>query len=247
MATVYHLLMATSSRLILHVTQQKSSQTGFMNMTVSSVNFSGLPSHQLWIQQTFERTEKRILAAWMCSWSICSNYVKQSCQHGSESQRNVSDILWNLCQEKDRSLFWEKKKGSLSISVVFQMKCSVCAHELCGGFMHQWPLKHSFHVDTCMVKLLFKSWVFMIYPVHRALHVWRLTVVIPYIIRIHGQILRSAHLSCRLENNIKHIPHNPLFYMFGLYCISANCLYISLFFFISFCMRVLDSVFHSIF
>ncbi len=34
---VYHLLMATSSRIMHHVTKLKSSQTGFLNMTMSSL------------------------------------------------------------------------------------------------------------------------------------------------------------------------------------------------------------------
>ncbi len=37
MTTVYHLLMATSSRIMHHVTKLKSSQTGFLNMTMSSL------------------------------------------------------------------------------------------------------------------------------------------------------------------------------------------------------------------
>ena len=41
----YHLLMSTSSRIMLHVTKQKSSQSG-LNMTMSSGYFSGFPSHQ---------------------------------------------------------------------------------------------------------------------------------------------------------------------------------------------------------
>ncbi len=41
MTTVYHLLMATSSRIMLHVTKLKSSQTGFLNMTMSSLYSNG--------------------------------------------------------------------------------------------------------------------------------------------------------------------------------------------------------------
>ncbi len=37
MTTVRHLLMATSSRIMHHVTKLKSSQTGFLNMTMSSL------------------------------------------------------------------------------------------------------------------------------------------------------------------------------------------------------------------
>ncbi len=45
-----HLLMTTSSRKMHHVTKLKSSQTGFLNMTVSSLYSNGLHSHQISIQ-----------------------------------------------------------------------------------------------------------------------------------------------------------------------------------------------------
>ncbi len=45
-----HLLMATSSRIMHHVTKLKSSQTGFLNMTMSSLYSNGLHSHQISIQ-----------------------------------------------------------------------------------------------------------------------------------------------------------------------------------------------------
>ncbi len=44
------LLMATSSRIMHHVTKLKSSQTGFLNMTMSSLYSNGLHSHQISIQ-----------------------------------------------------------------------------------------------------------------------------------------------------------------------------------------------------
>ncbi len=50
MTTVYHLLMATSSRIMHHVTKIKSSQTGFLNMTMSSLYSNGLHSQQIAIQ-----------------------------------------------------------------------------------------------------------------------------------------------------------------------------------------------------
>ncbi len=47
-----HLLMATSSRIMHHVTKLKSSQTGFLNMTMSSLYSIGLhnlnPIEHLW-------------------------------------------------------------------------------------------------------------------------------------------------------------------------------------------------------
>ncbi len=45
-----HLLMATSSRIMHHVTKLKSSPTGFLNMTMSSLYSNSLHSHQISIQ-----------------------------------------------------------------------------------------------------------------------------------------------------------------------------------------------------
>ncbi len=50
MTTVYPSSYATSSRIIHHVTKLKSSQTGFLNMTMSSLYSNGLHSHQISIQ-----------------------------------------------------------------------------------------------------------------------------------------------------------------------------------------------------
>ncbi len=50
MTTVYHLLMTTSSRIMYHVTKLKSSQTGFLNMTMSSLYSNDLHSPQISIQ-----------------------------------------------------------------------------------------------------------------------------------------------------------------------------------------------------
>ncbi len=47
MTTVYRSSDATSSRIMLHVTKLKSSQTGFLNMTMSSLYSNGLHSHQI--------------------------------------------------------------------------------------------------------------------------------------------------------------------------------------------------------
>ncbi len=50
MTTVYSSSDATSSRIMHHVTKLKSSQTGFLNMTMSSLYSNGLHSHQISIQ-----------------------------------------------------------------------------------------------------------------------------------------------------------------------------------------------------
>ncbi len=50
MTTVYPSSDATSSRIMHHVTKLKSSQTGFLDMTMSSLYSNGLHSHQISIQ-----------------------------------------------------------------------------------------------------------------------------------------------------------------------------------------------------
>ncbi len=50
MTTVYPSSDATSSRIMHHVTKLKSSQTGFLNMTMSSLYSNGLHSHRISIQ-----------------------------------------------------------------------------------------------------------------------------------------------------------------------------------------------------
>ncbi len=47
MTTVYPSSDTTSSRVMHHVTKLKSSQTGFLNMTMSSLYSNGLHSHQI--------------------------------------------------------------------------------------------------------------------------------------------------------------------------------------------------------
>ena len=47
MSTVHHLLMAASSRIRHHVTKLISSQTGFLNITMSSLDSNGLQSPDL--------------------------------------------------------------------------------------------------------------------------------------------------------------------------------------------------------
>ncbi len=50
MTTVFPSSDATSSRIMHHVTKLKSSQTGFLNMTMSSLYSNGLHIHQISIQ-----------------------------------------------------------------------------------------------------------------------------------------------------------------------------------------------------
>ncbi len=101
--TVYPSSDATSSRIMHHVTKLKSSQTGFLNMTMSSLYSNGLHSHQISIQwSTFGMWWNRRFASCMCSRQICSNCVMLSCQYGPKSLRNVSNTLLNLYHEELR-------------------------------------------------------------------------------------------------------------------------------------------------
>ncbi len=67
MTTVYP-SSDTSSRIMHHVTKLKSSQTGFLNMIMSSLYSNGLHSHQISIQQsTFGMWWNGRFTSWMCS------------------------------------------------------------------------------------------------------------------------------------------------------------------------------------
>ncbi len=109
MTTVYPSSDATSSRIMHHVTKLKSSQTGFLNMTMSSLYSNGLHSLQISIQQsTFGMWWNGRVASWMCSRQICNNCVMLSCQYGPKSLKNVSNTLLNLCHGELRQ-FWRQK------------------------------------------------------------------------------------------------------------------------------------------
>ncbi len=120
-----HLLMATSSRIMHHVTKPKSSQSGFLNMTMSSLYSNGLHSHQISIQEsTFGMWWNGRFASWMYSWQICSKCVMPSFQYGSKSLRNVSNTLLNLCHEELRQ-FWRQKGIQPGTSKVYLIKWPV--------------------------------------------------------------------------------------------------------------------------
>ncbi len=109
MTTVYPSSDATSRRIMHHVTKLKSSQTGFLNMTMSSLYSNGLHSHQISIQQNiFGMWWNGRFASWMCSRQICRNFVMITCQYGPKSLRNVYNTLLNLCHEELRQ-FWRQK------------------------------------------------------------------------------------------------------------------------------------------
>ncbi len=120
-----HLLMATSSRIMHHLTKLKSSQTGFLNMKMSSLYSNGLHSPQISIQEsTFGMWWNGRFASWMCSRQICSNCVMLSCQYGPKSLRNVSNTLLTLCHLELRQ-FWRQKVVQPGTSKVYLIKWPV--------------------------------------------------------------------------------------------------------------------------
>ncbi len=123
-----YLLMVTSSRIMDHVTKLKSSQTSFLNMTMSSLYSNGLHSHQISIQKsTFGMWWNGRLTSWMCSRQICSNCVMLSCQYGPKSLRNVSNTLLNLYHEELRH-FWRQRGVQTGISKVYLIKWQVSVY-----------------------------------------------------------------------------------------------------------------------
>ncbi len=129
-----HLLM-----IMHHVTKLKSSQTGFLNMTMSSLYSNDLHSHQISIQQsTFGMWWNERFTSWMCRRQICSNCVMLSYQYGPKSLRNVSNILLNLCHEELRQ-FWRQKGVQPGTSKVYLIKwpVSVCIYI----YIYMWATK----------------------------------------------------------------------------------------------------------
>ncbi len=155
-----HLLMTTSSR-IMHVTKLKSSQTGFLNMTMSSLYSNGLHSHQISINRAPLgcggtgnshhgcAADKSAATAW--------------CYHVNMDQiRNVSNTLLNLCHE-ELSQFWRQKGVQPGTSKVYLIKwpwpVSIYIHSAAGKFVN--PLECSIVLhkyDTKSDHERIKSW-----------------------------------------------------------------------------------------
>ncbi len=97
MTTVYTSSEATSSRIMHHVTKLKSSQTGFLNMTMTSLYSNGLHSH---------RSQSNRAALWCCgtgdSHHGCAadkSAVTAWCYHV-----NMDQNLWGMFQHLVESI-----------------------------------------------------------------------------------------------------------------------------------------------
>ncbi len=75
-----HILMATSSRKMHHFTKLKSSQTGFLNMTMSSLYSNGLHIHQISIQKltNFQQLRDAIMLIWTKNSEECFQHLVES-------------------------------------------------------------------------------------------------------------------------------------------------------------------------
>ncbi len=123
-----YLLMATSSSIMHHVRKLKSSESGFLNMTMSSLYSNGLHSHQIPIQlSTFGMWWNGRFASLMCSRHICRNCVMLSCQYGVKSLSNVSNTFLNLCHEELRQ-FWRQKGVQPGTSKAYLIKWPVSVY-----------------------------------------------------------------------------------------------------------------------
>ncbi len=120
-----HLLMATSSRIMHHVTKLKSSQTGFLNMTMCSLYSNGLqspdlnPMVHLWYALEREIRIMDVHPTNLWHW--------QKCQYEPKSLRNVSNTLLNLYREELRQ-FWRQKGIQPRTSKVYLIKWLVSVY-----------------------------------------------------------------------------------------------------------------------
>lgn len=92
--------------------QVKTSETGFLNTSMSSLFPSSLLSHQISAQQRFFGIgTNRNFKLWLCSWQFCSNRMMLR-QCGPKSLGNISHTLLNLCR-KNLKLLWRQKGNSI--------------------------------------------------------------------------------------------------------------------------------------
>ena len=89
-------LMATSRLLMHHVTKQsKSSQIGFMNITMRSVHISAFPRHQMWIRWLMWQKGR------LWRKQIFRNDLMQLCGH--------EEWIYSTCH-KELKLLWQQSK-----------------------------------------------------------------------------------------------------------------------------------------
>ncbi len=143
-----HLLMATSSRIMHHVTKLKSSQTGFLNMTMSSLYSNTPHSHQ-------SQSNRAPLG---CGGTGDSHH--ECAADNLQQLRNAIVSIWTKISEEClqhlvESMPWRIKSvlkangGQPGTSKVYLIKWPVSVHR---------P-NNSVHTHICKQKLLFWMWL----------------------------------------------------------------------------------------
>jgi len=92
-----------------YITKHRSSQTGFMKMTMSSLYSNELHSPQISNQKSTFGTDHGCTVK--KKKKISNRCVMRSWQHGPKSLRNVSSTLLTLCHKESRQ-FWRQHLGS---------------------------------------------------------------------------------------------------------------------------------------
>ncbi len=119
-----HLQMATSCRIMHHVTKLKSSQTGFF-LTWQWDQFTIMASTVT--RSLSNRAPLGCGGTGDLHHGCACNCVMLSCQYGPKSLRNVSNTLLNLCHKELRQ-FWRQKGLQTSTSKVYLIKWPVSVY-----------------------------------------------------------------------------------------------------------------------
>ncbi len=145
MTTVYHLLMATSSRIMHHVTKLKSSQTGFLTMTMSSLYSNGLqspdlnPIEHLWdvvkweihiidVQPTnLQQLHEAIMSIWTKISEECFQHLVKS------MPRRIKAVLKTKGVQRGTSKVY-LIKWPVSVCIYSGAKKYLVSHQLCKFF-----------------------------------------------------------------------------------------------------------------
>lgn len=143
-----HLIMATSNMILHHVT--KSSETGSMNMTVSSVYVRGLPSHQI----TSSESNRAPLG---CERMVHS--FNRDSQHEHSAVKSAT-IMWCNHISKDQNF-----KGIFPCGIHATRNWSCSENKRRNThYYHGVPNKLNVYVSMSLLMMLTMFWPWHYYP-----------------------------------------------------------------------------------